>query len=189
VFLDLLPYFLLVSVAFLQVLTVGASLAASQVWALQAVLVFLVSVLGLVLLAEKALAYSVVLALVSALVSVLASVGDLGLVLRFALFPPALSTGADPCSESDTCPSPAGAVSSTVPAVLLLSLSCAAVSDVWATIVPSDATTAAETGTPAKSCPQTKRSATPFCECFIGDFLSLLFSLNNLYQKNMLSSK
>jgi hypothetical protein len=92
VFLDLLPYFLLVSVAFLQVLTVGASLAASQVWALQAVLVFLVSVLGLVLLAEKALAYSVVLALVSALVSVLASVGDLGRYV-LCLVEPALHAG------------------------------------------------------------------------------------------------
>ena len=89
VLLDLLHCLLLVSVSFLQVLTVWASLAAFQVWALQAVLVFLVSVLALVLLAEKALAYSVALVLVLALA--LGSVGGLGSVLRFALFPPALS--------------------------------------------------------------------------------------------------
>ena len=93
VFLDLHHCLLLVSASFLQVLTVGASLAASQVWVLKAVLVFLVSVLALVLLAEKALAYSValVLALALVLVRALGSVGELGLVLRFALFPPALS--------------------------------------------------------------------------------------------------
>ena len=91
VLLDLLHCLLLVSVSFLQVLTVWASLAASQVWVLQAVLVFLVSVLALVLLAEKALAYSVALALALVLVLALGSVGELGLVLRFALSPPALS--------------------------------------------------------------------------------------------------
>lgn len=101
VLLDLLHCLLLVSVSFLQVLTVWASLAAFQVWALQAVLVFLVWVLALVLLAEKALDYSVALALalvlalvlVSVLASVLAlaSVGDLKLVLRFTPYPPALS--------------------------------------------------------------------------------------------------